>query len=76
RTDSRKLLNYGVGANLAIWTNFDVVLDYSCGVNGHFLQDLQGFQGVQDNRVLWILQILFMMLGCLAFFAGGDRAVV
>ena len=32
------------------------------------LQDLQGFQGFQDNRVLWILQILFMMLGCLRFF--------
>jgi hypothetical protein len=23
------------------------------------------FQDLQDNRVLWILQILFMMLGCL-----------
>ena len=76
RADFRKPLYDRVGANLTIWANFDFILDYGCGMNGHFLQDLQGFQGVQDNRVLWILQILFMMLGCLAFFAGGDRAVV
>jgi hypothetical protein len=29
-------------------------------------QDLQDLQGFQDNRVLWIVQILFMMLGVCA----------
>jgi len=27
-------------------------------------RNLQNFTDFQDNRVLWILQILFMMLNC------------
>jgi len=37
-------------------------------VDGHFDWDLGDFQGFQDNRVLWILQILFIMLACYWFF--------
>jgi len=47
-------LNDGVGADIAVWADFDVILDNCCGMYRH----LQGFE---DNRVLWILQILFMM---------------
>jgi len=44
---------------------------------GIFLQYLQHLQGFQDNRVLWILQILFIMLGCLwVLLVGGTKAVV
>jgi len=67
--DSRESFDYSIGPDLAIRANFDVFLDDGCGMNGHFydryLHDLQDFQ---DNRVLWILQILFMMLGCLGRF--------
>ena len=45
RSDSRKLLNNGVGANLAIWANFDVILDYGCGMNGHFCRIYKVFRG-------------------------------
>ena len=51
-----KTLDDRIRANLAIWANFDVIFDNSCGMYRH----LQGFE---DNRVLWILQILFIMLG-------------
>jgi len=33
-----------------------------------FDRSFQVSQDFQDNRVLWILQILFMMLGCLGRF--------
>jgi hypothetical protein len=52
---TRKLFDHRISRNLAIWANFDVVLDYSGRMDTH----LQGFE---DNRVLWIVQILFMML--------------
>jgi len=57
-------LDDSIGRNLAIWADFNVILDDGRGVDGHFLTELQDLQGFQDNRVLWILQILFMMLGC------------
>jgi hypothetical protein len=55
-TQTRKPFDHGVSRNLAIWANFDFVLYYGGWMNTH----LQGFE---DNRVLWIVQILFMMLG-------------
>ena len=60
RAQPRKTFDNGIGGNLAIWANFDVVLDYGGRMNTH----LQGFE---DNRVLWILQILFMMQPLLRF---------
>jgi hypothetical protein len=56
RAQPRKTLDYCIRSNLTIWANFDVIFDNSCGMYRH----LQGFE---DNRVLWILQILFIMLG-------------
>jgi hypothetical protein len=56
RTQSSKPFDHSISRNLAIWANFDVVLDYGGRMDMH----LQGFE---DNRVLWIVQILFMMLG-------------
>ena len=56
-----KTFNHGISRDLAIRANFDFVLYYGGWVNTH----LQGFE---DNRVLWIVQILFMMLGGLMCF--------
>src|SRR5215213_10459540 len=61
RPNSGESLDNGIGANLAIRADFHVVFNDCCGVNRHFSTGLQDFQ---DNPVLWILQILFMMLGC------------
>ena len=47
-------LDDGIGGDVAIWADFDVIFDYRCRMDRH----LQGFE---DNGVLWILQILFMM---------------
>jgi hypothetical protein len=60
RSEARKPLDYGVSTDFATWTHFHVVFDYGGRMNVH----LQGFE---DNRVLWILQILFMMLGVCGF---------
>ena len=49
-----KPLDHGIGPDLAIWPDFHVIFDYSCRMDRH-LPDFE------DNRVLWILQILFMM---------------
>ena len=74
RANFRKPLDDGVGSDLAIWADFDVVFDDGCRMNGHFLTDFQDLQDFQNNHVLWILQILFMMLGCLGVFSsGGDE---
>ena len=35
-SDARESLNDGIGADLAIWANFDVILDDGCGMDGHF----------------------------------------
>jgi len=40
---------------------------------GIFDSDLYDLQDFQDNRVLWIVQILFMMLGCLGLFGKRRR---
>jgi len=32
-----------VRSDLAIWANFDVILDDGCGMNGHSLQEIYGF---------------------------------
>ncbi len=56
RAQSSKPFDHSISRNLAIWANFDFVLNNGGWVNTH----LQGFE---DNRVLWIVQILFMMLG-------------
>ena len=75
--DFREFLNDGVGSDLTIWANFDVVFDDCCGMNGHFDRIYKIFQDLQDNRVLWILQILFMMLGCLGVLMQEEtRAIV
>src|SRR6185369_1439786 len=66
--EARVLLDDGVGPDLAIWANFDVVLDDCCGMNWHFDRIYTILQDFQDNRVLWILQILFMMLGVIVCF--------
>jgi hypothetical protein len=50
----RKPLYYGIGPDLTIRADFHVIFDDRCRMDRH----LQGFE---DNRVLWILQILFMM---------------
>jgi hypothetical protein len=34
--DSGEPFDYSIGPNLAIWANFDVILDDGCGMNGHF----------------------------------------
>jgi len=34
--DSGESFDYGIGSDLAIWANFDVILDDGCGMNGHF----------------------------------------
>ena len=44
RSDSRKLLNNGVGA-ISQSGPISTLSSIGCGMNGHFLQDLQGFQG-------------------------------
>ena len=36
RADFGELFDDGVGSNLAIWANFDVIFDYGCGVDRHF----------------------------------------
>ena len=59
--DFRVLLDYGIGPNIAIWADFHVIFDDSCRMDRH----LPGFE---DNRVLWILQILFMMHRCCGVF--------
>ena len=53
-------LDDGIGGDLAIWAYFDVIFDDRCRMDSH----LQGFE---DNGVLWILQILFMMQPLLCF---------
>jgi hypothetical protein len=55
RAQACKTFEHSIGRNLTIRANFDVVFYYGGWVNRH----LQGFE---DNRVLWIVQILFMML--------------
>jgi hypothetical protein len=62
--DTRKPFDHRIGPDLAIRANFHVIFDDGGWVNGHFVTDLPDFQDSQDNRVLWILQILFMMLDC------------
>jgi hypothetical protein len=37
--DPGESFDYSVGSNLTIWPNFDVILDYGSGVNGHFGQE-------------------------------------
>src|ERR1051325_5592834 len=59
--EASESFDYSVGTDLAIWANFDVILDDGCRMNGHLDRNLQNFTDFQDNRVLWILQILFMM---------------
>src|SRR5687768_12875693 len=49
-----------ISPNLAIWADFHVIFDDCCRMDRH----LQGFE---HNRVLWILQILFIMHDCLWF---------
>src|SRR5689334_5007301 len=66
RSEPRKALDHGISADLAIWTDFDVRFDYGGRMNRH----LQGFE---DNRVLWILQILFNMQNCLWVLYGRRR---
>jgi hypothetical protein len=61
RANSRKSLDDRIGSNLAIRADFYVIFNDGSGVNRHFSTGLQDFQ---DNPVLWIVQILFMMLGC------------
>jgi hypothetical protein len=56
RAQACKTFDHGISRDLTIRANFDVVLYYGGWMNTH----LQGFE---DNRVLWIVQILFMMLG-------------
>ena len=69
--------DYSIGSDLTIWANFNVVLYDRCGMNGHFDRIYKIFQDLQDNRVLWILQILFMMLGCLVVLMQEEtRAIV
>ena len=41
--DSREPLDDRVGPNLAIWADFDVIFDYRCGVNWHFVTEFTGF---------------------------------
>jgi hypothetical protein len=67
RADSGKSLDDGVGADLAVWADFHIILDYGCGVNSHFWLNLQNLQDFEDNGVLWILQILFMMHDVVCF---------
>jgi hypothetical protein len=74
--EARVLLNDRVGPDLAIWPNFHVIFDYRCGVNCHFCQNYRNLQDFQDNGVLWILQILFIMRTVVAFLSTGDRAFV
>ena len=58
RAQPRKSLDHSIGADLAIRPNLHVIFNN----RGRMYTHLQGFE---DNRVLWILQILFIMLGCL-----------
>ena len=61
RSETCKTFDHGIRRDLAIGANYDFVLYYGGWMNTH----LQGFE---DNRVLWIVQILFMMLGGLLCF--------
>jgi hypothetical protein len=36
--DPGESFDYGIGSDLAIRANFDVILDDGCGMNGHFLR--------------------------------------
>lgn len=70
RAQPRKTLNNCIRRDLAIGANFHVVFDYGGWMNTH----LQGFE---NNRVLWILQILFIMLGgLLRLMREGDEEAV
>src|SRR6185369_7582652 len=37
--DASESFDYSVGTDLAIWANFDVILDNGCRMNGHFGQE-------------------------------------
>ena len=63
--ESGKPFDQGIGRDVAIWADFDVIFDYRCRMDRH----LQGFE---DNGVLWILQILFIMQDCLGLSNEGE----